>query len=144
MTENTSFSNFSFPGVTLKYCDTYRDARGVLTVLLDEAGEVARAYVMVTNKGYGRDLNTWHVHNKQYDRFYVLKGKVAFAFSDGKRSIVLMMHESDGYLIGVAPGVYHCFKSFSDSWVINMPDYHYDPADELRMPFDGLDVEVPW
>jgi dTDP-4-dehydrorhamnose 3,5-epimerase-like enzyme len=144
MTENRYFSNFHFPGVTLRYCNTYQDDRGALTMLLDEAGKVARAYVMITKSGLGRDLDTWHVHRKQHDRFYVLKGKVAFAFSNGEKSVVLMMHEADGYLITVEPGIYHCFKSFSNSWVINFPDKHYDRADELRVPFEGLGVEVPW
>lgn len=137
-------TTFYFPGVELQFCNTYRDDRGHLTTILDEAGQVARAYVMVTNAGYGRDMDTWHIHGAQFDRFYVLRGHIHFAFSNGEKSIRLVINESDSYLVTVSPGVYHCFRSYGESWVLNMPDHHYDRADDLRVPFDTLGVEVPW
>lgn len=137
-------SRFFFPGVTLTKVPIHRDERGYLVPILDVHGEVSRAYVMHTLRGKARDVDVWHLHEKQHDRFFVLMGAVRFAFSDGVQVAGLYTNEYDGVLVDVAPGVYHCFYAGTDCLVMNAPDKPYDPADELRASFADLGVEVGW
>ncbi|HWV36094.1 MAG TPA: dTDP-4-dehydrorhamnose 3,5-epimerase family protein, partial [Thermomicrobiales bacterium] len=69
---------------------TNRDPRGTLTELLradwpDVFGEdmpFAQVYTSTTGPGVARDIDKWHVHQHQTDRFYCVAGRIVVAIAD--------------------------------------------------------------
>ena len=143
-------------GVTLRALTTNRDPRGTLTELLradwtDVYGAdmpFAQVYTSTTAPGVARDVDRWHVHQHQTDRFYCVAGRIVVAIADprdesptrGAVMLVELAAQPDGpapVLVTIPPRTLHGFVVTSEgpATLLNFPNRLYDPADEGRTPF---------
>jgi dTDP-4-dehydrorhamnose 3,5-epimerase len=144
----------------------HQDPRGFLleTLRADDAvvdgGRFKMSYTSLTVPGQFRDLDRWHVHRVQTDRFVVLLGEMTLALVDGRKgsrtegqldvvriSGVPLSHMTNPvardfpvYLVPIPPGVLHSLGNLSSEPFLyqNYPTELYDPGDEGRVPFSGL------
>ena len=133
--------------VTLAVVSTvsvYVDERGALTVLPDDF-EFHHLYVIRTEVGQARDMDTWHAHLLQTDRFICVHGVAVIALSDGLRVEVVQLKVADGVMLTIPPRVYHCLRTvgLESSVILALPTLPYDKDDEGRVPFGTLGV-IPW
>lgn len=147
----------------------HQDPRGFLVETLrgdDETVRVApfaMSYTSVTVPGEYRDIDRWHLHQIQSDRFVVPLGEMMLALFDGRpgspthgRLEIIRMSgasiEAPGhpakrdlvtYLVPIPPGVLHAIGNISTAPFVlqNYPTHLYNAADEGRVPFS--DQEIP-
>jgi dTDP-4-dehydrorhamnose 3,5-epimerase len=143
---------------------THRDPRGTLTELLridwsDVYGETMpfkQVYTSTTSPGVARDIDKWHVHQHQTDRFYCVQGRIVVAIADpredspskGKVMLVELAAQADGpapQLVTIPPRTLHGFVVTSDgpATLLNFPNQLYDPSDEGRFDFAEAGVVFP-
>jgi len=148
-------------GAVLHGLTTHRDPRGTLTELLrsdwpDVYGETmpfAQVYTSTTGPGVARDIDQWHVHQHQTDRFYCVRGRIVVAIADprpgspteGNLMLVELAADPDGpapMLVTIPPGTLHGFVVTSEepATLLNFPNRIYDASDEGRMPFAEANV----
>lgn len=148
-------------GAVLHGLTTHRDPRGTLTELLrsdwpDVYGETmpfAQVYTSTTGPGVARDIDQWHVHQHQTDRFYCVRGRIVVAIADprpdspteGNLMLVELAAEPDGpapMLVTIPPGTLHGFVVTSEepATLLNFPNRIYDASDEGRTPFAEANV----
>jgi dTDP-4-dehydrorhamnose 3,5-epimerase len=151
-------------GVVLHSLTTHSDPRGTLTELLradwtDVFGEdmpFAQVYTSTTAPGVARDIDKWHVHQHQTDRFYCLRGRIVVAIADpredsptaGSLMLVELAAAEAGpapMLVTIPPRTLHGFVVTSDepAMLLNFPNRIYDPSDEGRMPFEDAGITLP-
>lgn len=151
-------------GAVLRDLVTHRDPRGTLTELLkadwpDVFGEgmpFAQVYTSITAPGVARDVDKWHLHQHQTDRFYCLRGTIVVAIADpredsptrGNVMLVELAAAEDGpapLLVTIPPRTLHGFVVTSDepATLLNFPNRLYDPSDEGRVPFGEAGVTFP-
>ena len=146
----------------------HHDPRGFLVETLRaddtsvEGSKFRMSYASVTLPGQFRDLDRWHVHKVQTDRFVVVLGEMTLALLDqrpgsathGVLDVVRMSGASRSalastppqdratYLVPIPPGVLHCIGNLaSEPFLLqNFPTELYSPADEGRVPFASLPV----
>ncbi|MBA2278255.1 MAG: dTDP-4-dehydrorhamnose 3,5-epimerase family protein [Chloroflexia bacterium] len=142
--------------VVLRALTTNRDPRGTLTELLradwdDVFGDdlpFAQVYTSTTAPGVARDVDRWHVHRHQTDRFYCVAGRIVVAIADprgaspsnGAVMLVELAAQDDApapLLVTIPPGTLHGFvvTSPGPATLLNFPNRIYDPEDEGRLPF---------
>lgn len=150
--------------VVLHGLTTHRDPRGTLTELLradwdDVYGAdlpFAQVYTSTTAPGVARDVDRWHVHRHQTDRFYCVAGRIVVPIADvregsptqGTLMLVELAAEADGpapLLVTIPPGTLHGFvvTSPGPATLLNFPNRIYDPDDEGRLPFTEAGVTFP-
>jgi len=150
--------------VVLHGLKTNRDPRGTLTELLradwdDVYGEnlpFAQVYTSTTSPRVARDVDRWHVHRKQTDRFYCVAGRIVVPIADvregsptqGTLMLVELAAQEDGpapLLVTIPPGTLHGFvvTSPGPATLLNFPNRIYDPDDEGRFPFTEAGVTFP-
>jgi dTDP-4-dehydrorhamnose 3,5-epimerase len=143
---------------------TNRDPRGTLTELLrvdwpDVYGDTMpfkQVYTSTTSPGVARDIDKWHVHQHQTDRFYCVAGRIVVAIADpredspskGKVMLVELAAQDDGpapLLVTIPPRTLHGFVVTSDgpATLLNFPNQLYDPSDEGRYPFADAGIVFP-
>jgi dTDP-4-dehydrorhamnose 3,5-epimerase len=143
---------------------TNRDPRGTLTELLrvdwpDVYGEsmpFKQVYTSTTSPGVARDIDKWHVHQHQTDRFYCVAGRIVVAVADpredspskGKVMLVELAAQEDGpapLLVTIPPRTLHGFVVTSEgpATLLNFPNQLYDPGDEGRFPFEEAGIVLP-
>jgi len=151
-------------GAILRPLTTHRDPRGSLTELLRaEWTEVfgpempfTMVYTSTTLPGVARDVDRWHVHRHQVDRFVCLAGAICVAIADvrpesptaGALALVELRAGEDapaGAMLTVPAGTLHGFVVLGDrpATIMNFPNRTYDPADEGRVPFVEAGVTFP-
>lgn len=151
-------------GAVLHGLTTHRDPRGTLTELLradwpDVFGETmpfAQVYTSTTAPGVARDIDKWHAHQHQADRFYCVQGRIVVAIADprsdsptaGNLMLVELEAGEDGpapLLVTIPPRTLHGFVVTSESpaTLLNFPTRIYDPSDEGRVPFDEAAITFP-
>lgn len=110
------------------------DDRGWLAELIQARlfGEIRHVYVTTCLPGV---VKAWHMHEKQTDRFVLLRGRLLVGLDNGvvKKSIVLMPFSG---VLTIHPGVWHGFSAIGnrEAVVLNCTDKDYDPSDEFRRP----------
>ena len=150
--------------VVLHGLTTHRDPRGTLTELLradwdDVYGAdlpFAQVYTSTTAPGVARDVDRWHVHRHQTDRFYCVAGRIVVPIADvregsptqGTLMLVELAAQADGpapLLVTIPPGTLHGFvvTSPGPATLLNFPNRIYDPDDEGRLPFTEAGVTFP-
>lgn len=143
---------------------THRDPRGTLTELLradwpdvfGDAMPFAQVYTSTTSPGVARDIDRWHVHQRQTDRFYCVAGRIVVAIADvrpdspsnGKLMLVELSAVDDGpapLMVTIPPRTLHGFVVTSETpaTLLNFPNQIYDPEDEGRTHFDDAGVTFP-
>ena len=147
----------------------HQDARGFLveTLRVDDPEELGARFQMtyssLTRPGQFRDVDRWHVHDVQTDRFVVVLGEMILALYDQRPgsptreqlSVVRMVgapysardgpvvpSEFASYLVPIPPGVLHCIGNLSREPFLlqNFPTELYDPRDEGRVPFQDRTI----
>lgn len=150
--------------VVLHGLKTNRDPRGTLTELLradwddvySEDLPFAQVYTSTTSPGVARDVDRWHVHRHQTDRFYCVAGRIVVPIADvregsptrGTLMLVELAAQEDGpapLLVTIPPGTLHGFvvTSPGPATLLNFPNRLYDPEDEGRLPFPEAGVTFP-
>jgi dTDP-4-dehydrorhamnose 3,5-epimerase-like enzyme len=143
---------------------THRDPRGTLTELLradwndiySEELPFAQVYTSTTAPGVARDIDQWHVHQHQTDRFYCMSGRIVVAIADprevsptrGKVMLVELAAQEDGpapLMVTIPPQTLHGFVVTSDepATLLNFPNRLYDPHDEGRVNFQEAAITFP-
>jgi dTDP-4-dehydrorhamnose 3,5-epimerase-like enzyme len=151
-------------GAVLHGLTTHRDPRGTLTELLraDWPGvfgaemPFAQVYTSTTGPGVARDVDRWHLHRHQTDRFYCLRGRIVVAIADAREGsptagglmLVELAAAEDApapVLVTIPPGTLHGFvvTSPEPATLLNFPNRLYDPDDEGRVPFAEAGVTFP-
>lgn len=154
----------SIHDVVLRGLTTHRDPRGTLTELLradwdDVYGDklpFAQVYTSTTSPGVARDIDRWHVHRHQTDRFYCVAGRIVVPIADvregsptrGSLMLVELAAREDcpaPLLVTIPPGTLHGFvvTSPGPATLLNFPNRIYDPDDEGRLPFTEAGVTLP-
>jgi dTDP-4-dehydrorhamnose 3,5-epimerase-like enzyme len=141
----------------------HQDPRGFLVETLRGDDETARrapfamSYTSVTVPGEFRDIDRWHLHTIQSDRFVVALGEMILALYDarpasrtqGRLEVIRMVgapidapgHPSKRdlttHLVPIPPGVLHVIGNISSAPFVlqNYPTHLYSAADEGRVPF---------
>lgn len=144
----------------------HRDQRGMLMEMLREdwkdvferpQHQFGQSYYSMTNPGFARDEDKWHVHpTKQTDRFIVIKGSAVVALYDGREESntfqtlnLFLMGEKNGddnqYLLFIPKRVLHVFCTVGNEpcSLVSYPDHIYDPHEEGRIPFSQANVHFP-
>ncbi len=150
--------------VTVRSLRTNRDPRGTLTELLrtdwsDVYGDsmpFAQVYTSTTEPGVARDIDTWHVHQNQTDRFYCVSGRIVVAIADpredslsrGKLMLVELSAQEDApapLMVTIPARTLHGFVVTSEgtATLLNFPTQLYDPQDEGRLPFAEAQITFP-
>lgn len=155
----------------------HQDSRGFLVETLRgddvpvQGSRFTMTYTSVTVPGEFRDVDRWHLHQVQTDRFVVPIGEMMLALFDGRplsatfgRLEVVRMtgvplstaaaspkRDVTTYLVPIPPGVNHVIGNLSTAPFVlqNFPTEYYDPADEGRVPFveqsiPALDRPFSW
>ncbi|HWV22619.1 MAG TPA: dTDP-4-dehydrorhamnose 3,5-epimerase family protein [Thermomicrobiales bacterium] len=152
-------------GAILHALTTHRDPRGTLTELLrtDWPDEVfgdgmpfAQVYTSTTGPGVARDVDKWHLHQHQTDRFYCIRGRIVVAIADPRDGsptrdnlmLVELSAAEDGpapLLVTIPPRTLHGFVVTNDgpATLLNFPTRLYDASDEGRVPFEDAGVTFP-
>lgn len=150
--------------VVVRDLTTHRDPRGTLTELLradwaDVFGDTmpfAQVYTSTTSPGVARDIDRWHVHQRQTDRFYCVAGRIVVAIADvradspsnGRLMLVELAAVGDGpapLMVTIPPQTLHGFVVTSEApaTLLNFPNQIYDPEDEGRTHFEDAGVTFP-
>lgn len=149
------------------------DPRGFLVETLRKDDSKARgdnfamSYNSMTPPGVARDEHQWHHHEKQVDRFICVKGRIALALYDNRKTSktygLLEVLDLDGahnddmvkvrkenknadkptYLVTVPKGVYHCYKNIGaeDCLLVNFPTQIFNSKDEGRALFTDTRIQ---
>ena len=121
------------------------ERRAAYCALFDEAGLPGDINVFKINKGA---ITCWHRHQKQTDRFFVVKGRILFQhFKYGQEDRESEMLTDRGDPIWdapcrIPPGYWHGYEALEDSILIMYLDQKYDPSDEERATPEELGQ--PW
>lgn len=152
-------------GVKLHQLTIHRDPRGSLMETLGEDWldvfhrpnlQFGQSYYSITQPGFARDEDNWHVHpTQQTDRFIILHGSAVVAIYDWRKESktqgfinLFMMGESNRddnqYLLLIPVNVLHGFCTVGNEscHLLSFPDHHYDPAEEGRIPFSEVNVQL--
>jgi len=152
-------------GALLHALTTHRDPRGTLTELLrvdwpdavfGDSMPFAQVYTSTTGPGVARDVDKWHLHQHQTDRFYCIRGRIVVAIADpredsptrGNLMLVELAAAEDGpapLLVTIPPRTLHGFVVTSEepATLLNFPTRLYDASDEGRVPFAEAAVAFP-
>lgn len=148
------------------------DGRGFLVETLRCDDELAQgasffmSYASLTVAGAARDIDRWHYHRHQRDRYVVVTGEMLVALYDSRPEsptyghlAVLRCRGAQGaqlaeatakgerfdattYLLVIPEGVYHTLKNPGPEPALlqNFPTQLYDPTDEGRAPFSEVPI----
>ena len=137
-------------GVVHRPLTSIEDGRGGLTEVWSagwkQAGLVQPKHVYQSATDYGV-VKAWHLHRVHTDQFAVTRGKIQIVCVDlrrasptrGRVNTFIFGDRNPGFLL-IPPGILHGWKALStpEAVVLNMQSHVYDPADELRLPWDAV------
>lgn len=150
-------------GVVLRKLPIHQDTSGSLVETLRTDWQdvfdqndlkFAMQYFSVTPSGVVRDLDRWHVHKDQKDRFICVFGRIVTAIYDprensqtkGKLNLFLMGpdNENEMYILVIPENTYHGFMVISKSpgHLLNFPTQLYTGEDEGRVPNSQFDWQA--
>lgn len=141
-------------GVLLKELEVKLDGRGDVIELWSEAwlntGVVKPAHVYQSATDYGV-IKCWHLHPMHTDQFTVTRGKLQVSMVDVREGSPTFGHVNTVILGTTKPrylkipnGIMHGWKSLAmpETIVVNLQSHVYDPADEMKFPWDTVLVDV--
>lgn len=149
-------------GVIICERNIFYDERGFLIETFAQKKEKdtsVYSYNSFTRPDFARDIDRFHFHNHQKDRFTVILGKMWILLYDNRKNSpsfgILEVIEAKGgslavekkttipvYTITIPEGVYHGIKNPGpDSAIlVNHPTAEYNPEDEGRILFKEVPV----
>lgn len=115
------------------------DDRGMLYEVTrkSQTGKIEQVYIT----GCAPDvIKAWHMHERQVDRFFVIKGSllVAVYCPDRKFLWKFVLNETKKQTLTIPPHLWHGFTALWGSYaeVINCVSEEFNGMDEHRLPFD--------
>lgn len=98
-------------------------------------------------------IKAWHYHHIQTDYWYVCSGVLRVGLCDLRKDSPTYMKTMD-FLMGdhqpakclkVPPGIAHGCKVIQGPVnLFYMMSHVYDPADEIRIPYNSPDIDFDW
>jgi dTDP-4-dehydrorhamnose 3,5-epimerase len=144
-------SGATISGVRYKRLTTIVDGRGDVIELwslpwVEREGLITPQHVYQSATDYGV-VKAWHLHAEHTDQFTVTRGKMQVVCADVRRDSPTF-GVVNSFIIGVQnpamilipPGVMHGWKALSqpETIVVNLQSHPYNPADELKFPWDAV------
>jgi dTDP-4-dehydrorhamnose 3,5-epimerase len=148
-------------GVLIEPLKVYPDDRGFFTELarLGQGlaanmvpGDVRKIQVSLTLT-YPGTIKAIHYHSEQTDLWVPLSGMVQVFLYDLRRNSptfgainTIFAGRFQPWEILIPPGVAHGYKALGIEPIqlVYFTDRHYNPADELRLPYDHPDIAYDW
>ena len=142
--------------VKVKKLKIIPDDRGRLMEILRNDDDMfikfGQVYMTTAKPGV---VKAWHWHNKQFDSFTCVSGKMRLALYDARQdsptkgSIEEFEISLDNpMVVQIPPGVYHGFKcvSIEEAIVINTvtEPYNHSHPDELRIDEYDNEIDYDW
>jgi dTDP-4-dehydrorhamnose 3,5-epimerase len=145
-------------GVKIKNCNWIIDDRGQLTELLrvddDLFDGFGQCYITTCDVStYKPIIKAWHCHEKQFDNFTVIRGKLKLVLYDDREDspsrydfneFILTPHSPQ--VVQIPPLVWHGFMALGNepAWVLNIPTQPYNATcpDEIRKELN--EIEYDW
>ncbi len=151
----STFDGPTIAGLRRKDLRTIVDGRGDVIELwslpwVEAEGLVVpqHAYQSATDHGV---IKCWHLHEIHTDQFTVTRGKMQIVCAD-LREDSPTYGEVNSFITGVQrpslilipPGVMHGWKTLSqpEAIVVNFQSHPYDPADEIKFPWNCVLADV--
>jgi cupin fold WbuC family metalloprotein len=150
----------SIEGVELMKAPTVKYEYGHLTEFYNPLWEtiykepITHMYV-ITNQKHER--LEWHVHEKSFDRYLLLRGEIEVALHDARcssstkgKTEVLKLSEvgsSGNQGLRIPPGVYHTFRSASEDFTLfnsKSHPYNKENPDKFVVSFEQSGVDFHW
>lgn len=158
-----SAKEVSIDGVDVLERNIFYDQRGFLIETFaqkKENGQSVYSYNSLTHPGFARDIDQYHFHQRQQDRFTIVLGKMWILLFDarqnsptwGRLEVVEVLGGDPAvkekktlpaHTITIPEGVYHGIMNPGPSWamLVNHPTVEYNPEDEGRILFS--EVKIP-
>lgn len=142
----------------------FADSRGFLVETFANSKEQdpsVYSYSSLVAPGCAKDVDKFHHHQKQQDRFTVVLGKLWVLLYDTRKDSptygkveVVEVNGGDlkttekvslpAYTITIPQGVYHGIKNPSElpTILVNHPTFEYNPEDEGRTLFSAIQIPL--
>lgn len=107
-----------------------------------------QVYLSVVKKGVVKDRDKFHCHEKQWDIFCCIKGRVKLVLIDKRKDsptkddiMEFIVGDDNFKLIIYPPGILHAFKGLEESYIVNCvtEEYNREKPDELRIENEFYD-----
>ena len=142
-------------GVMIKKLVRYKDERGFLEELIRKTdnffqegfGQLSHSYM------YSGIIKAWHIHKKQIDWWYCLRGDLKVALCDLRKnsSTKNIINEftigehSDNIILKIPAGVAHGCKAIGEiAELLYVTSGIYDPQEEGRLPHNDPQIDYDW
>lgn len=148
--------------VRIKPLVNYFDDRGFFREIakLTEGISSGQRFAQMSHSHMTQNVvKAWHVHHRQYDWWYVAKGKIEAVLFDNRiesptfgQKFSFLMGETSKYgrdvhevCVCIPPGVLHGLRVLSkEADLVYLTSQTYDPNDEGRLPFDDSFARHDW
>ena len=143
-------------GIEFKELTTHGDERGFFREIIRETDPFFKGV------GFGQwshsfmfdgVIKAWHYHNVQTDYFYVCSGVLRIGLCDLRKESKTYKQTMD-FLMGdyqrpqclkIPPGIAHGVKVVHGPVnLLYMMSHTYNPADEIRIPYNSPDINFDW
>jgi dTDP-4-dehydrorhamnose 3,5-epimerase len=148
-------------GVAIEPLQVYPDDRGFFTELARLGKGLASAMVPDQKRAiqisltltYPGTIKAIHYHSEQTDLWAPVSGMVQVFLYDLRRQSrtfgainTIFAGRFQPWEILIPPGVAHGYKALGVEPIqlVYLTDRHYNPADELRLPYDHPDIAYDW
>lgn len=141
-------------GVKIKELKTFLTEDGYFRELVRDEDNLLEKFgqssVSVTHPGF---IKAFHYHKEQDDLWYIVSGQVRTVLYDArensstyKQTQVIIMGENDPKVVLIPKGVAHGYQVLGtkDALLMYHTTQHYNPKDEIRMPFDDKEINFDW
>jgi dTDP-4-dehydrorhamnose 3,5-epimerase len=140
--------------VVLKELVTHTDERGFFREIARVPVDLPRGAVQWSHSlMVSGVIKAWHLHKIQTDCWYVCAGVLRVGLCDLRpesptRHEVMDFRMGDwqpARMLTIPPGVAHGCKVLQGPvHLLYLTSHTYDPADELRLPFDTPEIRFDW
>src|SRR5262245_33865425 len=141
-------------GVQCKPLAVHLDDRGVFMELLRESDpfytRFGQSNFSITYPGV---VKAWHYHNEQDDLWFVVSGTGQVGLHDLRpdsptrgESNVFYLGDQNRALLYIPHGVAHGYRVLGPETMslVYYTTHTYNPADELRRPWDDVEIGFDW
>lgn len=117
------------------------DDRGMLYEITrkSQTGRIEQVYITGCAPNV---VKAWHLHKKQVDRFFVIKGTLLVAVYCEERNMLwrFILNENKKQTLTIPPNLWHGFTALWGNYaeVINCVSDEYNGMDEFRKPWDAF------
>lgn len=141
-------------GVKIKQLVTHLTEDGFFReIVRDEDGLLEKFGQTSMSLAHPGFIKAFHYHKKQDDLWYILSGQVRAVLYDTrpqsptyKQTQTIIMGQDDPKLVFIPKGVAHGYQVLGNVPAILFyhTTEHYNPEDELRIPFDDKEINYDW